>query len=202
MEPFVLANENVRLSVPVAADVDRVAAMCQDPDVAEWTVVPSPYTREDGALFVESAIPTGWARDIAYTWAVRSPGPEDGPVLGMVGLTMDDAATSERSAEIGYWLGPEARGQGLMTAAVHLMIDWAFDDEGLGLSRVFWQAYVGNWSSRRVAWRLGFRHEGTVRGYAIQRGQRRDAWLGTLLREDPRGPNEPWPAESGVPATP
>lgn len=72
--------------------------------------------------------------------------------------------------------------------------DHAFDPAGLDLIRVGWEAYLGNWPSRRVAWRAGFRIEGAVRLHAVQReGLRRDAWIGTLLRGDPREPNEPWP---------
>lgn len=199
MQPFVLQNEHVRLSVPTAADVDRVTACCQDPDVAAWTVVPSPYTRQDGEDFVTGYVLDGWARGTTFTWAVRAPGAADGPVLGMVGLGVDDAPEGQRSAEIGYWTAREARGRGLTTHAARLAVDWGLDPEGLGLARVFWQAYVGNWGSRRVAWRLGFRTEGTVRGFALQRGRRRDAWLGTLLPGDPREPVEPWP--DGAPTT-
>ena len=60
-----------------------------------------------------------------------------------------------------------------------------------------WRAVVGNWPSRRVAWRAGFRIEGTLRAELVHRDRvRRDAWVGTLLRGDPRAPNEPWPAEA------
>lgn len=114
---------------------------------------------------------------------------EDGALRGMVGLGVQEA----RSAELGYWLAPEARGRGLMHRAVRLVLDFAFDPDGLDLERVSWQAYVGNLASLAVAWRCGFRLEGQVRGHALQRGRRRDAWVGTLLRGDPRGPVSAWP---------
>lgn len=198
MEPFVLANEHVRLAMPTAADVDRITELCQGQDVADWTTVPSPYTRADAASFIEEIVPEAWRTGHGNTWAIRRPQDPEGPVLGMIGLTSDQAPTTDASAEIGYWLAPEARGEGLMSEAARLAVDWAFDPEGLGLSRIVWTAYTGNWASRRVAWRLGFRVEGTVRGHGIQRGRRRDAWIGTLLADDPREPVEPWPsAEAG-----
>jgi RimJ/RimL family protein N-acetyltransferase len=192
MEPFVLANERVHLAMPVAADVDRITTLCQGADIAAWTTVPSPYSRADAASFVEEVVPESWRTGRGHTWAIRRAA--DDPVLGMVGIVLDVSPTPERSAEIGYWLAPEARGQGLMTDAARLVVDWAFDAEGLGLSRLVWTAYTGNWASRRVAWRLGFRVEGAVRGFGVQRGTRRDAWIGTLLAGDPREPVEPWPA--------
>ncbi|MFF2622761.1 GNAT family N-acetyltransferase [Oerskovia jenensis] len=194
MEPFVLANERVHLAMPTAADVDRITELCQGADVAAWTTVPSPYLRTDAASYIEGVVPEAWRTGRGHTWAIRRPDAPHGPVLGMVGITLDSSPTRDTSAEIGYWLAPEARGEGLMTQAARLVVDWAFDPEGLGLSRMVWTAFTGNWASRRVAWRLGFRVEGTVRGYGIQRGARRDAWIGTLLADDPREPVEPWPS--------
>ncbi|WP_041294805.1 GNAT family N-acetyltransferase [Isoptericola variabilis] len=194
MEPFVLATDRVRLSVPTERDVDVVAEICTDPAIAEWTTVPSPYTRADAEGFVTGMVVDGWATGTSFTWAVRDPGDTDGPVLGMVGMTCEGAEGVERVGELGYWAAPAARGRGLTTEAARLVVDWALDPEGLGLVRAHWSAYVGNWASRRVAWKLGFRFEGTLRRWALQRGARRDAWVGSLLPEDPREPSEPWPA--------
>jgi RimJ/RimL family protein N-acetyltransferase len=70
-----------------------------------------------------------------------------------------------------------------MTRALRLMLGWGF---GLpGIEVVYWRAQVGNWASRRVARRCGFRMEGTVRGLLEQRGERRDAWIGSLRRGEP-----------------
>lgn len=70
----------------------------------------------------------------------------------------------------------------------------------MGLDRVEWQCYAGNWPSWRAAWRVGFRLEGVLRGGALQRGRRCDSWVGTLLRDDPREPAEPWPVTSAIAA--
>lgn len=206
MEPFVLANESVRLSAPTDTDVDAITAACQDPDVAAWTVVPSPYRRADAEQFVTRFVPDGWSRDTEFTWAIREPGTDDGPLLGMVGLHREGrppAPGQEQSAEIGFWTAPGARGRGVATDAARLVVDWGFDPEGLDLAVISWVAYVGNWGSRRVAWKLGFRVEGTIRRHGVQRGRRRDSWVGTLLPQDPRVPNEEWtgPAPTG-PARP
>jgi RimJ/RimL family protein N-acetyltransferase len=114
--------------------------------------------------------------------------PQDRTVLGMVGLSMD----GQGSAEIGYWLGADARGSGLMTDAVRVVLGNAFDPEGLALARLVWKAQVGNWPSRRVAWRVGFRFDATLRSELVQRGVRRDGWIATLLAGDDREPVSPW----------
>ncbi len=196
MEPFVLATDRVRLSVPTPADVDRVAEICADPAIARWTTVPSPYTRSDAEGFVSGFVNDGWAQEKDFTWAVRAPGETDGPVLGMVGMSRAGEPGTELSGEVGYWCAPDARGGGLTTEAARLVVDWSLDPEGLGLGVVRWRANVGNWASRRVAWKLGFRFEGTLRRFGQQRGRLVDSWVASLVPEDRRGPNEPWPAEA------
>lgn len=201
MEPFPLVSDRVHLSVPTTSDVDRVAEVCQTADIQRWTVVPSPYLRSDAEGFVEEFVPAGWRNDSAYTWAIREVGegdPTASPLIGMIGLTIDSSAPREVDAELGYWLAPEAEGRGVMSAAVALVVDWAFDAEGLGAARLRWQALVGNWASRRVAWRSGFQYEGTLRRQSVQRGERHDAWFSTLLPDDPREPQEPWPAQAST----
>jgi len=200
MEPFVLATDRVRLSVPTAADVDRVAEICADPDIARWTTVPSPYTREDAVGFVESFVADGWAQEKDFTWAVRAPGDADGPVLGMVGISREGAPGAQPAGELGFWCAPDARGRGLTTEAARLVVDWAVDPEGLGLGVVRWRANVGNWASRRVAWKLGFTYEGLLRRFGAQRGVLVDSWVASYVPGDPREPHEPWPAEASAAA--
>ena len=71
---------------------------------------------------------------------------DDDAVLAAISLDV----TAEREAgEIGYWCGPWARRRGVMTAAVRLVRDWAFDE--LGLERLEITADVDNIASQRVA---------------------------------------------------
>lgn len=191
----VLTDGVVLLQPPTEADVDEIVRACQDREIAQWVPIPQPYGPEQARSFVTDVVESGWASGAELTWGVREP---DGTLLGMVGLHR----VEHRSAEIGYWLAPWARHRGVMTHAVTLVLDHALDPEGLDLVRVTWRAYVGNWPSRRVAWRTGIRVEGTLRAELVHReGVRRDAWVGTVLRGDPRRPNEPWPYEDDVTTT-
>lgn len=161
------------LDAPTGDDAASITRHCQDPAIQAWTTIPVPYTATDAVGFL-AAVERGWADGSMLTWAVR----EGGALLGLVGLDLQPV----RSAELGYWLAPEARGRGLMARAVGAVVAHAFDERGVDLDRLFWQAFVGNEASRRVAERAGFTVEGTVRGFGLQRGTRRDAWVGTLLR--------------------
>jgi RimJ/RimL family protein N-acetyltransferase len=190
VQPLTLRDDVVELSIPTADDAAAITDLCQDASVQEWTVVPSPYTAADATSFVTDFVASRWESGEACTWGIRS----GGALVGMIGLTLEPAA----SAEIGFWLGPASRGRGLLHRSQRLVLDQAFAADGLALDRVVWRCYAGNWASWRAAWRVGFRFEGAVRGGAVQRGRRRDEWIGTLLREDPREPVLPWPATRGL----
>jgi RimJ/RimL family protein N-acetyltransferase len=186
MRPYQLRGDRVLLAVPTRDDIERITELCQDEQIQRCTTVPSPYRRRDAYVFVREMVPDGWESGRELSWAVRDP--QDHTVLGMVAVALD----GHGSAEIGYWLAAEARGAGLMTEAVRLVVDHAFAPEGLSLQRLIWHASVGNWASRRVAWRLGFTVEGTIRAHLPKRGERQDAWVATLLAGDKREPTLPW----------
>ncbi len=174
MEPFELTDGVVLLRAPGEDDVDRITACCQDPAIQEWTTVPSPYARADAEGFVAGFVQRGWADGSQHNWAVRDAAA--GALVGMVGLARRD----DGSAELGYWLAPEARGRGLMGRAVALVVDAAFGR--LGLHRLTWRAFVGNAASRAVAERAGFRIEPGERP-GEHRGTPRAEWVGALDRD-------------------
>lgn len=170
-------------------DIDRVLEQCRDPLTQQWTTVPSPYTRAHAEQFVRERVVEGWRRADYLALAVADPASD--VFLGTVDLRPD----GQGAAEIGFGLHPDARGRGVMTAAVRAVAGWAFCERstgGLGLEVLFWRAQVGNWPSRRVAWRSGFHIEGRVRLLHAARSRRYDSWLGSLMPEDPREPTLPW----------
>jgi RimJ/RimL family protein N-acetyltransferase len=88
-------------------------------------------------------------------------------------------AWQHRRAEIGYFVGPEARGDGHATRAVRLLCDWGF--EQLGLERIDLLAATGNGPSQRVAERAGFKREAVLRSYLVGKTGRDDVILFSLL---------------------
>lgn len=185
MDPVSLHTERVVLSIPTGADIDAITAACQDPEVPRWTTVPSPYTRQHAADFVD-LVAGWWADGVETVWAIR----KGGVLAGMIGLHRITAPSRGGEAELGFWGVADFRGQGVMTEAARAVIDYAFDD--LGLVRITWRAVVGNLPSARTARALGFRYEGTLRqGLSNPRG-RDDGWIAGLLASDDRVPVE-WP---------
>ena len=98
-------------------------------------------------------------------------------VLGVHRITRRD-----RVASLGYWLGEEYHGKGLMTRAGRAVIAHLFGE--LGLNRVEIRCAAGNRRSAAVAERLGFRHEATLRQACWERDHFEDDEVYGLLKDE------------------
>jgi RimJ/RimL family protein N-acetyltransferase len=163
-------------------DAQGALEQSRDPSSRRWTTVPVPYSMDDARSFVGEHMPSCWDRGSEWGFAVEV----DGRYAGTVSLRPEGAGR----AEIAYGAHPAVRGTGVVERALRLLLAWGFEEQGL--HTVIWWAHVGNWASRKVAWRLGFSYDGTVRRWQPQRGELRDSWVGTLLRDDPREPRTTW----------
>lgn len=111
-------------------------------------------------------------------WAVVRQG--DGLVLGTCGFHNFQA--EHRRAEVGYELGQEYWGRGLMTEALTAILGHGFGV--LDLNRI--EAFVnrGNVRSAALLASLGFVEEGLLREYEFARGGFVDQHCFSLLRRD------------------
>jgi len=105
---------------------------------------------------------------------------ESGRFCGLAGLDPIDHAN--RSAPVGYWIGLEAQGRGLVSRSVAALARHAFDE--LGLNRICLSAAVENERSRAVARRLGFSEEGILRESERHSDRFVDLVSYSLLRTD------------------
>jgi len=98
-------------------------------------------------------------------------------------------AIKERNldAEIGFWLGPWARGRGIGTSGVRLLCRWAFAQ--VGLDRVHANTSYDNEPTRALLERAGFSLDGTLRGAELtEAGERRDMVTYCMLSSDEGAP--------------
>ncbi len=177
-----LTDGTVTLRAHREQDVDGVVEQHVDPLTRRWTAVPLDYGTDDARRFVRHAMPGGWATGHEWAFALE--------VAGGYGGTVSLRHLDHGRAELAYGAHPRARGTGAMTRGLGLLLDWGFAERDL--HTVSWWAHRGNWASRRTAWRLGFDLEGTVRRWLPQREELVDAWVATLLRDDPRSPRTTW----------
>lgn len=183
----VLTDGTVTLRAHRFEDAHGVYEQCQDPLSQAWTTVPIPYSLEDAKRFIREAMPGGWRDDAEWGFAVEAKDDDGTPrFAGTVSLRNEGGGR----AEIAYGSHPWVRGRGVMTAALELLLAWGFEHRQL--QTVIWWANQGNWASRKVAWRLGFSIDGTLRKWLPQRGELLDAWVGVLLAGDERRPRHHW----------
>jgi RimJ/RimL family protein N-acetyltransferase len=180
-----IRSERLTLDAVLPSDLDAVLEYCVDDELQRWVPLPSPYERSDAEFFTGS-----YAASAGTTfglWAIRlAPG---APLLGAIELRFEPL----NSATVGFWLGKPHRGQGIMTEALQTLVEYAFDEQGLGLTRLHWQAVTANWASAIVARRNGFRFEGVSRGALVHRDIRVNSWEASLLATDERVETEGWP---------
>jgi len=103
-----------------------------------------------------------------------------GQLAGCIGL--DDVDTTHRTAEIGYWLGGQFQGLGLITLSANALLKHAFDE--LDLNRIQLRAASDNERSKAVARRLGFTYEGTLRQVARMYDTFEDLDVYSMLRTE------------------
>lgn len=171
-----LQDEAVRLHLPRADDAPAIAAACADPEIARWVPIPVPYTLADARDFL-ALVAEGWETGAHSTFAI-----EDRATATLAGMITLDPGARPGRASVGYWLTPRARGRGLVTRAVRLLVAWAFEDPGL--ERLELMTLVGNEASGRVAVRCGFRREGVLRRHLPFRGRSVDAVMYAMVRDD------------------
>jgi RimJ/RimL family protein N-acetyltransferase len=177
-----LTDGVVTLRAHRADDLPRLVEQGRDPEMQAWTQVPVPYAEDDAVQYALDLVPRWWAEGTEWAFAVE--------VEGRFGGTVSLRNEGNGRLEVAFGAHPDVRGTGAMERALRLLLEWGFSE--VGAETVVWRAFVGNWGSRRLAWRLGFRTEGTLRQYLPHRGDLRDAWVGTLLEGDSREPATTW----------
>lgn len=82
-----------------------------------------------------------------------------GDIVGVAGF--NEINWSNKTAYIGYWLGEEYQGNGIMTRVAKALTNYALTE--LKLNKVEITAAVKNKKSRSIPERLGFVEEGQIR---------------------------------------
>lgn len=93
---------------------------------------------------------------------------ENGKPIGSVGLKMGtatDMTDRDDECELGYWIGKEFWGQGLIPEASRELLRHAFEE--LQMQTVWCGYYDGNTKSRRVQEKLGFLYHHTTEGLEV-----------------------------------
>jgi [ribosomal protein S5]-alanine N-acetyltransferase len=132
---------------------------------------PSPYTAADAAGFLAGCAEPHDDWRFALT--------VDGTAVGGLGLHPGEDV-HRHAAEVGYWLGVDYWGRGIMAAALRVVVPVAMAH--FGLYRVHAGVYSGNRASMRLLERVGFRRDGVLPCAACKRGELLDVHVYSVTR--------------------
>lgn len=135
---------------------------------------PSPYTLRDAREFLR-AVSKRLEEGPEYVLAIDV----DGEAVGGIGVVR--GIDIERvSGELGYWLGEQYWGRGIVTAAIRQFAPFIMDK--YGLTRLHADTFHDNPASARVLEKAGFLKESVKRRAAIKLGEIKDMNVYVMLR--------------------
>lgn len=141
------------------ADASSLYLYARDPQVA----LPAGYKPHDSVEYSRAYIRTVYNKDEVYAIMLKnSEGAPIGPI-GNIGLVIGTDFERGRlfdEGEIGFWLGAPFWGRGLMTEAVKELTRHGLYD--LGLNKIWCSYYEGNYRSRILQKKCGFKYDHTV----------------------------------------
>ncbi|KAK2015932.1 acetyltransferase [Colletotrichum eremochloae] len=141
---------------------------------------PHPYTLSDAEAWIDM----NQAPPI-LNWAIVRP--SSGAVMGSIGLVAGQDVYS-RGYELGYWIGEEFWGRGVMSELVPAFVRWVFADmsvgSGGGVERVWAGVFSENAASRKVLEKSGFVFEGRLRRAVVKNGVCMDELVYSIIGSD------------------
>lgn len=144
--------------------------------LAQWLPwLPFVQNVQDSKKFIQDA-QSNWAQQATLELGIWR-GQE---LVGCIGL--HELNRMHDKTSIGYWLGAEFQGQGIMTQAVQALVNYSFEE--LEFHRVEIRAAVENAASRAIPKRLGFQQEGILREAERVNGRYLDTVVFSMLKKD------------------
>ncbi len=152
-----LVTDSIHLRILELRDVEQLYALTHTSrqHLREWLPwVDHVESVDDSRQFIQSTLSqyagnNGFQLGIWYRETLA----------GVIGLHHID--WPNRSTAIGYWLGQDFQGLGIMTKACQSLVDFLFDD--YQLNRVEIEVATQNFKSQAIPDRLGFVNEGCRR---------------------------------------
>lgn len=132
-------------------DAKDLAELANNKNIAQFMadVFPHPYTIENAKTFIAFATSNPNSKIFAIIF--------DSKPVGSIGLHLQTDIL-RKNAEIGYWLGEQYWGKGIITQAVPQMIDYGF--KNMDIVRIFARIFGSNKASQKVVEKCGFKLEG------------------------------------------
>ncbi len=169
-----ITTKQLILRGPQPKDLPYVYEICSDPEVMRYYGV-KPYDSLEKAEKHLDWLASLPKENKGLRWVITLK--DEDRYIGDVGF--DDYKIQHNRAEVGYILGKEHWGKGIMTEALEAVLKYGFEE--MKLNRV--QALIDprNRASLRVVEKQGFKYEGTLRDFELEYGEYIDLEMHSLL---------------------
>lgn len=154
-------------------DLNNLVKHANNPGIARNMTngFPYPYTRADGIKFIQFATQD----DPVHIFAIDL----NGEAVGGIGVHPQSDIHC-KNAELGYWLSEEHWGKSIMSAAIPLMVKFAF--ETYDITRLFARPFGRNLASQRILEKAGFTLEARLEKTIYKNGLFEDELIYAIRR--------------------
>ncbi|MFZ1703250.1 MAG: GNAT family protein [Saprospiraceae bacterium] len=155
------------------SDLDSLISNANNPLIAQFMTdqFPFPYTQANGKKFIKYAS----TADPIHIFAIEV----DSYAVGGIGIHPGQDIM-RKNAELGYWLGEEYWGKGIISQAVNQMVTFAF--KTFDIDRVFARPFGTNMASQKVLEKNGFILEGRFNDVIFKNGEYLDELIYAVRR--------------------
>ncbi|TEA18067.1 putative N-acetyltransferase YoaA [Colletotrichum sidae] len=139
---------------------------------------PHPYTVADAESWINmNSTPP------IRNWSIVCP--TSGRAIGSIGVSQGQDVYS-KGYELGYWIGKEFWGQGVMSELVPALVKWVMNGmgEGVEVERVWAGAFSENKASQKLLEKSGFQLEGRLRNAVEKNGVVMDEMVYSVIKQD------------------
>lgn len=170
---MIIPGEKVNLRPVEPADLERMVAWSQDPEIAECLDGNYPTNMEEAAAWLQGVLSDRHNK----RWSIVT---KEGTLIGDIEL--DQIAWRSAHAELRICIGEKVFwNQGLGTDAVKAVVAYAFKE--MGLEQVYLRVFTENSRAVRCYTKAGFRKEGRIERRDTS-GRQREILLMRILRSE------------------
>lgn len=117
---------------------------------------------DDTIDYLNDVVLKRYESDYSYCWAITLKA--TGQVVGCIDVRSLDLST--KKCTLGWVLGDEFWGRGIMTEAAKVVVDYLFEE---GFVRIQSHHHIENIASGRVMQKIGMKYEGTLKKYVLDK---------------------------------
>ena len=156
-------------------DLDNLVKFANNKKIADklTDAFPHPYSRGNGISYINTFKDDNPARVFAIE--------VNGIACGSIGIYLQNDI-HRKNAEIGYWLGEEYWGKGIITEAITRMIEHGF--KSFDVNRIYARPFSTNPASARALEKAGMKLEARLEKSLFKNGQFLDELIYSILKTE------------------